>query len=150
MRFNTSLKKLNLSSNLLEEEGLDTLSLNLITNKTILSLNLSGNLINNAGISKLSAFLVDNINLNILDLSKNKFGDTGMVDFSENLRVNKNLSELSLAKNYDITDDPGLKHLAECLNDNKYLLSLDITGIKIKKNSIKKYFEPALSNNIFI
>ena len=58
---------------------------------------------------------------------------------------------LNLHKNRDINDDEvGLKLLADCLKDNSFLQTIDLTSIMISKPILRNHFLPALENNIFL
>jgi Ran GTPase-activating protein (RanGAP) involved in mRNA processing and transport len=148
---NRSIKKLSLGQNELEDEGLDVLAASLVQNITLEELSLQFNNINNHGIIKLSPFLVNNTSLRILDLSKNIIGSPGLSQFCTFLKQNGGLIHLNLAKNKEISDeDDGLRALAECLKENAFLQSIDISGIKISKALMKQFFLPAMKDNIFM
>jgi hypothetical protein len=47
-----------------------------------------------------------------------------------------------------VTDDIGLKELANALADNSSLAVIDLSGIKVRKPCVVQYFQPALQSNI--
>jgi hypothetical protein len=55
---------------------------------------------------------------------------------------------LNLSKNKDISDEVGLRKLAEALTTNSSLSEIDLTGLKIRKPCLMNYFKPALLQNI--
>jgi len=109
---------------------------------------LSFNKINNQGLSIFSGFLEANSGLKVLDISKNLFTDGGFIDFAKGLAKNKGISSLNLSKNKDISDEYGLKELANSLFENSCLSVIDLNGIKVRKPCVISYFKPALQQNI--
>ena len=91
------------------------------------------NKINNNGLSALSGFLGENHRIKVLDISKNSFQDQGFVDFARGLATNKGLESLNIQRNKDVTDDVGLKELAQSLAYNSSLAVIDLSGIKVRK-----------------
>lgn len=55
---------------------------------------------------------------------------------------------MNLSKNKDISDEVGLRKLAEALTTNSSLSEIDLTGLKIRKPCLMNYFKPALLQNI--
>lgn len=76
------------------------------------------------------------------------FSDNGFVSFAKELGHNKGIISLNLSKNKDITDEVGLKELANSLSFNSSLAIVDLTGVKIRKPCVMQYFQPALKQNI--
>tara|TARA_B110000285_G_scaffold227776_1_gene289633 strand:+ start:1255 stop:1464 length:210 start_codon:yes stop_codon:yes gene_type:complete len=68
------------------------------------------------------------------------FSDNGFVSFAKELGHNKGIISLNLSKNKDITDEVGLKELANSLSFNSSLAIIDLTGVKIRKPCVMQYF----------
>ena len=81
-------------------------------------------------------------------MSKNIFSDNGFISFAKELGKNTGIISLNLSKNKDITDEAGLKELANSLSTNSSLAIIDLTGVKIRKPCVIQYFQPALKQNI--
>lgn len=62
--------------------------------------------------------------------------------------MNKGIESLNLSKNKDVTDEVGLKELAEALAYNSSLAVIDLSGLKVRKPCVLQYFQPALKSNI--
>ena len=76
----------------------------------------------------------------MLDLSKNIFSDNGFVFFAKELGKNTGIVSLNLSKNKDISDEAGLRELANSLSTNSSLAIIDLTGVKIRKPCVIQYF----------
>jgi Ran GTPase-activating protein (RanGAP) involved in mRNA processing and transport len=109
-------------------------------NYNLTELCLSFNKINNQGISQLSGFLADNKTLKVLDISRNLFTDSGFIDFAKCLAFNKGIESLNLSKNKDVSDEHGLRVLAESLASNSSLSVIDLSGLKVRKPCVLQYF----------
>ena len=96
----------------------------------------------------MSGFLRLNSGIKVLDISRNLFTDQGFVDFAKELGYNKGISSLNLSKNKDISDEYGLRELANALCHNSCLAVIDLNGIKVRKPCVVSYFKPALQQNI--
>lgn len=94
---------------------------------------MSFNKINNTGLKDFSGFLAQNSCLKVLDISRNQFTDQGFVDFARELGYNKGIESLNLSKNKDVTDEIGLRELAQSLATNSSLAVIDLTGLKVRK-----------------
>jgi len=106
------------------------------------------NKINNPGISALSKFLKENSSVKVLEISRNAFSDTGFIDFAKQLSFNKGIESLNISKNKDVSDEYGLRELAISLSTNSSLSIIDISGLKVRKPCVIKYFQPAMKSNI--
>ena len=113
-------------------------------NNSLNELCLSFNKINNAGLSYLSGFLSANTAIKVLDISRNMFTDGGFIDFAKGLAKNKGISSINFSKNKDVTDEYGLKELANSLAFNSHIAVIDLTGLKVRKPCVMQYFQPAL------
>ena len=54
--------------------------------------------------------------------------------------MNKGIESLNLSKNKDVTDEVGLKELAEALAYNSSLAVIDLSGLKVRKPCVIQYF----------
>ena len=133
---------------MIKEGGIQEFVVALRLNNTLNELCLSFNKINNAGLSHLSGFLAENSALKVLDISRNMFTDGGFIDFAKGLAHNKGISSINFSKNKDVTDEYGLKALANSLATNSSLSVIDLTGLKVRKPCVMQYFQPALKQNI--
>ena len=97
LRVNTSLTYLDLSENLIDDEGANSLSEALRVNTSLTSLVLRCNLIGEEGAIFLSEALRVNSSLTSLDLSYNSIDDKGAISLAEALRVNTSLTSLDLS-----------------------------------------------------
>jgi len=148
LQINSSLKTLNLAQNFIKEGGIPEFVTALRLNNNLAELCLSFNKINNQGISSLSGFLADNTALKVLDISRNVFTDTGFIDFAKGLANNRGIESLNLSKNKDVSDEYGLRVLADSLATNSSLSVIDLSGLKVRKPCVLQYFQPALKQNI--
>jgi len=55
---------------------------------------------------------------------------------------------LNISKNKDVSDENGLRELANSLVNNSHIDVIDLSGLKIRKPCILNYFAPALKHNI--
>ena len=120
----------------------------LCQNNSLKELSLSSNKINNIGLSAFAGFLAKNSSIDLLDISRNAFSDPGFVDFAKELANNKGIVNLNLSKNKDVSDELGLRQLAQALAVNSSLSVIDLTGLKVRKPCVIQYFQPALRSNI--
>lgn len=139
---------MNLSGNKIKEEGLIDLVDFLSENKTLQELSIGSNIISNEGIIILSKFLQTNSTLQHLEIPKNAFTDVGFEHFAKMLGFNNGLKFLDIAKNKDLSDEASLIVLAEALEKNRCLKTLDLSSLKIRKPFLKQHLEPALKKNI--
>jgi Ran GTPase-activating protein (RanGAP) involved in mRNA processing and transport len=145
---NKSIKFLNLAQNTFKDVGLKTFVQYLNNSDCgLVELSLMGNKINNEGIKILSEFVKVNKSLKMLDLGRNMFGDIGFKSFALELGAECILSYLDISKNRDLSDEGSLIILAQQLAHNKYLQTLDLSGLRIRKPFLKQFFEPSLKKN---
>lgn len=84
----------------------------------------------------------------MLDLGKNEFTDQGFEIFAQKIEKNKSLTTLDISRNKDINDEGSLVTLIQSIANNKHIINLDLTGIRIRKPFFTNHFEPALISNI--
>ena len=126
--------------------AVSTISSCLKSNSTLYKLNLSNNQINDDGVKILVEALTVHATLRKLDMSHNAISDDGVLFISEFLESNKLLLELSLAKN--IITDKGAKTLAEALQMNTTLNELDIADNFIGKDGIMEIVKACAKNKV--
>ena len=105
--------------------SLSTLCLALRVNTSLTSLDLSGNLIQDEGANSLSEALRVNTSLTYLQLSQNNICAEGAHSLSEALRVNTSLTSLNLSQNYICAE--GAHSLSEALRVNTSLTYLKLS-----------------------
>ena len=98
--FNYLLKKLNISSNNLCDDGAKAIADYISKNSTLCELNLSCNKIGMVGSTKLAEALKGNKALKKLDISNNTVPDDGAVAFGDCLKTNSTLVKLDLSFNH--------------------------------------------------
>jgi len=145
LRFgNSSLLRLDLESNLLQDEGAGNIAKALRYNNTLTHLNLSSNGIGDKGASVLASSLKTNTSLTHLQLWRNRISDVGAVNIAEMVKVNKAITHLILWKN-NIADE-GAKGLALALMSNTSLHRLDLHANKISADGVAAFID-GLENN---
>ncbi len=116
LRVNSTLQSLILFGNTVENWGVSRIAEGLLNNQSLLELNLKNNSIFSNGALKLSQALKLNTTLKKCDLSWNKIKDDGSGYLSEMLEINHSLEELSLEWNPLL--DVGVTRLAEAIGNN--------------------------------
>lgn len=96
----------------------------LMNSSTLASLNLSGNLIDDEGAEMLAKALEVNTVLTHLDLSANRIRDLGVWRFSEAIRANATLTSLNLNSNL-ISSDAAI-HVVQALLSNSSIIECKI------------------------
>ena len=107
-----------------------------------------GNKINNDGIIILADFVKPNQNLKMLDISKNSYGDIAFQSFAAEMGEHSTLTFLDISKSKELSDDGSLLTLAQQLQFNSHLQTLDLTAVKVRKPFLKNHLEPSLQKNI--
>ncbi|KAM9973799.1 hypothetical protein ACTFIW_010932 [Dictyostelium discoideum] len=99
---NKSLKSLNLSRNLIDNQAVEYIAFGLSLNRSILNIDLSCNRIGDQGAKLLSKSIAYNENtmINTLNLSSNCIEDSGASSFSDIIINNKTLTQLDLSINW--------------------------------------------------
>ena len=126
---NTSLKKLDISSNKLGREEAVALAEMLSCNKSLTELKLGRCDIPEAGLRRIARGLFHNTSLKMLDISHSDLRMEEAVALAEMLSCNKSLTELSL-NGCDIPE-AGLTEIARRLLHNTSLKKLDISENKL-------------------
>ena len=123
---NTSLKKLDISSNKLGREEAVALAEMLSCNKSLTELNLRRCAVPEAGLRRIARGLFHNTSLKMLDISHNNLGMEEAVALAEMLSCNKSLTELNLRE--CAIPKNGLREIARGLLHNTSLKKLDNSG----------------------
>lgn len=128
---NTTLHKLRLHQNGMDDKACIAISDALAQNTTLKVLHLDRNGIGTDGAKAMARALCQNQTLDKLDLDHNKLGDDGCIALSEALSKNNHLSFLNLDRNGIGTE--GAIAIASALKDNKHtrlkVLRLDYNAI---------------------
>eukprot|EP00455_Lapot_gusevi_P050365 TRINITY_DN7286_c0_g1_i3.p1 TRINITY_DN7286_c0_g1~~TRINITY_DN7286_c0_g1_i3.p1 ORF type:complete len:422 (+),score=81.13 TRINITY_DN7286_c0_g1_i3:82-1347(+) len=122
----TTLTRLILSQNLLNDESIHVLMSGLSKNETLTALDLSHNKIGDLGARRLARLVEGQNVLTSLSLADNMIHTQGAKYLGKALRVNHNLIHLDLRLN--AIGDEGGKAIFECLKDNTSLQSLNLAA----------------------
>ncbi|KXS19660.1 RNI-like protein [Gonapodya prolifera JEL478] len=125
LQANTTVISLDITRNMIGDEGVKTLSKLLESSATLVDLKLWDSNFGFEGAMALATALKTNSSLTHLWLHRNQIGDHGANALAEALHVNVTLTNLALHAN-GITDE-GAKGLAEMLKINTALLHLDLS-----------------------
>lgn len=136
---NTTLKRLDLSNNNINIEGVKHLANILKENKTLQEINLAGNNIGDKGAKCLADMLAVNKTLQVIELNLNDIGDEGAQSIAASLSEDTGLQRVYLKQN-KITD-VGAEKLADVLIDNHSIKTLDLS------NDIEDFYLSNLSGN---
>ena len=135
-----SVEDLDLSLNSLEISS----SISECLNSTLCKLNLSSNNITDEGAKRLAEAIKVNRKLQKLNTSSNKITDEGAKRLAEAIQVSTTLQELNISSN-KITDE-GAKRLAEAIGVNRTLQELNISKNCISKEGVMKIVEACTIN----
>ncbi|KAL6477374.1 hypothetical protein MHYP_G00132090 [Metynnis hypsauchen] len=125
LKYNHTLKTLNLSNNTISDTGLEELCDGLrVQQSGLRTLVLSNNQITHLGMTHLKRVLPFLRTLETLDLGRNNLENQGIHILKESLMMNRSISQLSLAS-VGITCE-GAVVLAEILAESHVLLTLDV------------------------
>jgi 23S rRNA pseudoU1915 N3-methylase RlmH len=129
LKINNTLQKLDLSYNMIEQDGMLSLINALKVNTSLISLNLTGNQIFKEEICY-------------------AIGDKGAIALADALKVNTSLQTLEIYQN-DIKDD-GIIAIADALTENSTLHTLDISNSNISSTGFKHMINMLKINNTLI
>lgn len=141
---NVSLLNLNMSENPIGRDGVACISSALLFS-SLNKLDLSLNSIDDAMANCLADALARNTSLTTLDLSQNRIGVDGALSLSNALAVNSSLRNLDLSLNR--TDDAGAAHLSGALTLNKSLISLNLGNNNIGDVGARSLSEAVIVNS---
>ncbi|RUS35439.1 hypothetical protein BC938DRAFT_483540 [Jimgerdemannia flammicorona] len=126
LKYNTTLRQLNLQWNCIGDDGAFAIAKSLRTNTTLTSLNLGWNRIQDRGAVELAYLISGMCQLQELNIEGNCINTVGATAISESLKTNQSLQILNLSSN-NIHKD-GAIALARCLVHNCTLKRLYIYG----------------------
>ena len=118
------LESLDLSKNMIGDEGAEYIAQFLANSHCIHQLKLALCVINDRGLQCLASALELNTSLEILDLSHNRFTDTGVLSLGQSLKKNKSLKTIMIWK--------VSKDFVLCLCENDYLTDLYADNINME------------------
>ncbi|KAF0974317.1 hypothetical protein FDP41_006927 [Naegleria fowleri] len=124
------LKNLDLSDNILGDDGAVELAQTLTIAADIRSIGLFNCMIGNKGLQTLYESLKWKKNLTILNLGKNEFNGQNMAEFGKFLSGNLSIAELDLSYNTNI-DQKGIEVLLKSLENNKRVQKLNLAGMPL-------------------
>ena len=141
---NKGLQKLDLSNNMLADDGAVNISGCLIKNKTLLELSISHNDITNQGTEYIIEAIKVNVTLKKLDLSYNTLEDDGATVISNSLNLCNCLVELDISHN--AITNLGIKNIAKAIQVNSTLQNINVSKNHISTEGLLSFME-AVKNN---
>ena len=132
----SSVTRLNLTENLIGDEGAIAIGEMLQQNTTLQKLYLSFNHIGAAGASAIARALEKNTALTTLDVANNSIHSDGVVELSQALETNTTLSRIYLSQN-DVSER-GMKTLIRSLEYNSTVVMLSLQGNGLEKEQINR------------
>jgi Ran GTPase-activating protein (RanGAP) involved in mRNA processing and transport len=126
-----NLEELHLESNKFRHQNLGAI----FEISSLKKLNLACNAIDNLGAQAISESLAKNTSLERLGIAYNKIGDEGALKIAEALSINSSLLRLSLANNE--IGDSGAISITSALSKNTSLRELSLWGNKFDSEAIK-------------
>ena len=133
LRGSNTLTTLDLSQNHIGVNGAFFLSEALARNSSLSNLDLSCNRTGDAGAAQLSKALALNKSLISLNLGNNNIGDVGAHSLSEAVTVNSSLADLNLRSNR--ISDAGATAISRALKINSFLRNVDLMGNRLGDSS---------------
>ena len=137
-----SLTKLNLSNNLIGDDGCIILSEGVSKNKSLISLNLSSNNILNKGVIELSKSLksdIGNKTIKKLNLSQNEIENTGLIEFCLNLKNEKKNRFIKIDFSNNNLSDRSIIEFGIFLKNHSTISNLSLTN-KITNENKNTFF----------
>ena len=127
---NSSLTKLDLSSNRLGNIGAASIAQALSFNSSLTTLDLRSNRLGNLGAASISQALSSNSTLTELNLYSNEIGNKGATAIAEAISINCSLTTLDLEDNQ--IGDTGAASIAQALSTNFTFTTLDLYNNEIQ------------------
>ena len=124
MKYNTTIRSLNISHNNFAGAGADAFAQCLRRNETLQSLNIAGNKIGVNGASAIASALSHNTTLRKLDASRNDFSDSGAMVFGKCLKQNSTIKDLNVSWNN--ISSKGAQEIASALDPNSFFVERDV------------------------
>ena len=132
-----TLAKLNLSNNLIGDEGTIILSQGICKNNSLIAINLSSNYILNPGVIELTKSLkseTGNKSIKKINLSKNEIEDSGLIEFCSALKQENKYRFLKIDFSHNNLSDRSIIEFGEFLKDHSSILKLSISNISTEEN----------------
>lgn len=142
---NTSLRKLALSYNNIDDTGSISLADIILNNKSLKKLQLGANSFTETAAGYFGVALAKNDTLQFLDLSKNKLKSHGVWPIAISLMNNTALQSIDLRCNS--IDSSGVEIICELLSNNKSICDMKLSGNMFDDNSIVLIADVLKSNN---
>ena len=138
LKVNTTLQKICLHVNAIREDGAKSLAGALTVNKTLQEISLFNNKIGDDGAKHLAEALVVNTALQTIHLAENNIGDEGAESLATSFIINKSLCSVYLGKN-EITNK-GAQKLADALKHN-----CTIGALSLWRNDVSSRMEDEIA-----
>ena len=145
IQVNTTLQKINISSNSISDDGVAAISNSIKFNTSLQELNISRNMITSEGTKYIAEAIQVNTTLERLDLSCNAVSDDGATAFSNSLKYNNSLQELNISRN-KITSE-GTKYIAEAIQVNTTLERHDLSCNAVSDDGATAFSNSLKYNN---
>jgi len=143
---NNTVKYIYLGSNQIGDNGVRHLANALRESKTISYISLERNSISFKGIKYLTDALKENNTINYINLGFNFIDDRGVKYFADALRKNNAIKHIYLTDNYIRTE--GAKHLAKFFEKNNSIKSIDLSRNDIGDEGAKYLVKALRKNNM--
>ena len=132
-----TLAKLNLSNNLIGDEGAIILSQGISKNHSLIAINLSTNYILNSGLIVLSKSLnseTGNKTIKKINLSKNEISNPGLMEFCSILKNENKYRFTKIDFSHNNLTDTSIIEFGEFLQNHPSILKLNISNISTEEN----------------
>lgn len=142
---NCKLRRLNLESNQMDDEGVMELCAALANNTSLTCLKIGKNKFGRDGVESIATLLANNTTLTSVDMRSNSLGDEGAAIVADALTRNRSLQYLYLNRN-GIANE-GAEYLAGSLQQNKHLRTLDLQRNTFDDDGASKFAETLSDHN---
>ena len=132
-----TLAKLNLSNNLIGDEGAIILSQGISKNHSLIAINLSTNYILNSGLIALSKSLnseTGNKTIKKINLSKNEISNPGLMEFCSILKNENKYRFTKIDFSHNNLTDTSIIEFGEFLQNHPSILKLNMSNISTEEN----------------
>ena len=136
LKYNKTIKTLNLYNTSMGVEGLKLLLEGIKLNSSIVSLYLADNQIGEEGSKILASAIKFNQKIREIFLGDNLVGDRGVLSLSEALTFNSTLEKINLS--YNGIGEEGMKHVLEAIQLNPSLTQLFLDGNKTNEKVLSQ------------
>ena len=132
-----SLAKLNISNNLIGDEGTIILSKGIAENHSLIAINLSSNYITNSGLIEFAKSLnseIGNKTIKKINLSKNEIENSGLIEFCTILKQENKYRFTKIDFSNNNLSDRSIIDFGEFLQNHPSILKLSISTILTEEN----------------